>query len=189
MVLFALATMVGCQGFSASKSATVQPASSTGTLGANPPSLNFGTVQTGTNLPLSQTVTNSGNSSVTISQVGISGTSFPLSGINPAVTLAAGQGASFTVTFAPTSATSASGSVTAISLAGAGSATAGVLSATPAPVGVGSVALGASGTGSGTLSASGANVTITTATANNSRFTIGGLSRYCSLNRSNRPRL
>src|ERR1700751_3864224 len=102
-------------------------------VGANPARLNFGSVQTGTNLPLSQSVTNSGNSSVTISQVGISGTSFTLSGITPPVTLAAGQSASFTVTFAPTSATSASGSLTVtsngsnptltISLAGTGSAT------------------------------------------------------------------
>src|ERR1700686_390526 len=186
MAFLALATLVGCQGFSSGKSAAVQPPSGTGTLGANPASLNFGTVQTGTNLPLSQTVTNLGNSSVTVSQVGISGTGFTLSGITPPVTLTAGQSASFTVTFAPTSATSASGSVTVtsngsnpplpISLAGTGSTSPGVLSATPTPVGVGSVAVGASGTGSGTLTASGANVTVTAATSSNSRFAIGGLS-------------
>ena len=95
MVLVGLATMVACQGFS-SKSASVQPPPGIGTLGANPASLNFGTVQTGTNLPLSQTVTNVGNSSVTVSQVGISGTGFTLSGITPPVTLTAGQSASFT---------------------------------------------------------------------------------------------
>jgi hypothetical protein len=185
MVLVGLASMVACQGFS-SKSASVQPPPGTGTLGANPASLNFGTVQTGTNLPLSQTVTNAGNATVTFSQIAISGTGFTLSGITPPVTLKAGQSASFTVTFAPTSTASASGSVTVtsdgsnptltISLAGTGSATAGVLSATPAPVAVGSVAVGASGTGSGTLSASGANVTVTAATSSNSRFTIGSLS-------------
>ena len=96
MAFLALATLVGCQGFSSGKSAAVQPPSGTGTLGANPASLNFGTVQTGTNLPLSQTVTNLGNSSVTVSQVGISGTGFTLSGITPPVTLTAGQSASFT---------------------------------------------------------------------------------------------
>jgi hypothetical protein len=157
-----------------------------GALGANPASLNFGTVQTGTEQPRSETVTNTGGSSVTISQVGISGTGFTLSGISIPATLAAGQSASFTVTFAPTSATSASGSVTVtsngsnptltISLAGTGVATAGVLTATPAPVAVGSVVAGTSGTASGSLNATGANVTVTAASTSNSRFAISGLS-------------
>lgn len=157
-----------------------------GALGANPTSLNFGTVTTGSNQALSETVTNTGGSSVTISQVGISGTGFTLSGITAPVTLTAGQSVGFTVTFAPTAAGSASGSVTVtsngsnptltISLAGTGSTTAGQLTATPAPVAVGSVVAGTSGTATGTLSASGANVTVTAATSSNSRFAISGLS-------------
>lgn len=157
-----------------------------GALGANPTSLNFGTVQTGSNQALSETVTNTGGSTVTISQVGISGTGFTLTGISTPATLTAGQSASFTVTFAPASAGSASGSVTVtsngsnptltISLAGTGSSTPGTLSATPAPVAVGSVFTGTSGTASGSLTATGANVTVTAASSNNSRFAISGLS-------------
>jgi len=157
-----------------------------GSLGANPTSLSFGTVQTGTNQPLSETVTNVGGSTVTISQVGISGPGFTLSGISTPATLTAGQSATFTVTFAPASGGSASGSVTVtsngsnptltISLAGTGSAASGTLSATPAPVAVGSVFTGTSGTASGSLSATGANVTVTGASSSNSRFAIGGLS-------------
>ena len=86
-----------------------------GALGSNPTSLNFGTVQTGSNQALSETVTNTGGSTVTISQVGISGTGFTLSGISTPATLTAGQSANFTVTFAPASAGSASGSVTVTS--------------------------------------------------------------------------
>jgi hypothetical protein len=155
-----------------------------GALGANPTSLNFGTVQTGTNQALSETVTNTGGSTVTISQVGISGTGFTLSGISGSVTLTAGQSTSFTVTFTPQTAGSASGSVTVTSngtnptltvpLAGTGSTTAGLLTATP--IAVGSVVAGTSGTASGSLSASGANVTVTAATSSNSRFAISGLS-------------
>ncbi len=155
-----------------------------GALGANPTSLNFGTVQTNTHQALSETVTNTGGTSVTISQVAVSGTGFSLSGITTPATVAAGQTATFTVTFSPLTATTASGSVTVTSngtnptltipLTGTGTTTAGVLTATP--VAEGNVVAGTSGTASGTLGASGANVTVTAAASNNSRFAISGLS-------------
>ncbi len=158
---------------------------SQGVLGASPASLNFGTVRVGSNQALSETVTNNGGSSVTISQAAVSGTGFTLSGISTPATVAAGKSVSFTVTFTPTSAATASGSVTVtsngsnptltIALAGAGSTVAGQLSATPAPVAVGSVFTGTSGTATGTLSATGANVTVTAASSSNSRFAISAL--------------
>ena len=157
-----------------------------GALGANPTSLNFGTVQTGSNQPLSETVTNTGGSTVTISSVGVSGTGFAVKGISTPVTLTAGQSASFTVTFTPASAAAASGSVTVtsngsnpsltIALAGTGSTAAGQLSASPTPVAVGSVFTGTSGTATGSLTATGANVTVTAAATGNARFVISGLS-------------
>src|SRR5262249_46545477 len=58
------------------------------------------------------TLTNSGNSSVTISQITANGTGFSLSSIGLPVTLAAGQTTSFNVAFAPASAGSITGSVT-----------------------------------------------------------------------------
>jgi hypothetical protein len=81
-------------------------------MGSSPTSLSFGSVTLGSNQSLSETVTNTGGSSVTISQVGISGSRFSLSGITAPVTLTPGQSASFSVSFAPTSAGSASGYVT-----------------------------------------------------------------------------
>ena len=157
-----------------------------GALGANPTSLDFGTVQVGSNLRLSDSVTNTGGSTLTISSVGISGTGFALSGISTPVTLAPAQSATFTVTFTPSSAASASGSVAvtssgsnptlSIPLAGTGTIVAGQLTATPATLPVGSVVVGTSGTASGSLNASVANVTVTAASTNNSRFTISGLS-------------
>jgi hypothetical protein len=155
-----------------------------GALGASPASLNFGTVTVGSHQGLSETVTNTGGSTVTISQVAVSGAGFTLSGISTPATLTAGQSANFTVTFAPASAASASGSVTVtsngsnpsltVALVGTGSTVAGQLSATP--VAVGSVVDGTSGTATGTLSATGANVTVTAASSSNSRFAISGLS-------------
>jgi hypothetical protein len=157
-----------------------------GAVGANPTSLSFGTVTVGNKQALSETVTNTGGSTVTISQVGSSGTGFTVSGISTPAALTAGQSATFSVTFAPLSAGSASGSVTVTSngsnptltipLTGTGSATAGQLTATPAPIAIGSVVAGTSGTATGNLSATGANVTVTAASSNNSLFTISGLS-------------
>jgi hypothetical protein len=157
-----------------------------GALGASPTSLGFGTVQVGNNQVLSETITNTGGSSVTISQVAASGTGFALSGLATPVTLGAGQSANFTVTFTPTSAGSASGNATVTSngtnptltipLAGTATIAAGQLSATPATLAVGSVFVGASGSASGSLNATGANVTVTAASSNNSSFTISGLS-------------
>ncbi|HZW80302.1 MAG TPA: choice-of-anchor D domain-containing protein, partial [Candidatus Deferrimicrobiaceae bacterium] len=139
-----------------------------GVLGASPTSLEFGSVQVGNNQALSGTVTNTGGSSVTISQVAASGTGFALSGLSTPVTLGAGQSANFTVTFTPTSAGGASGNATitsngtnptlTIPLGGTATIAAGQLSATPATLAVGSVFVGASGTASGSLNATGANV-------------------------------
>ena len=102
------------------------------------------------------------------------------------MTLAAGQTATFTVTFAPQSATSLSGNVTitsnasnptlTIPLTGLGTATVGLLTAAPTTLNVGSVVIGSSATASGSLTASSANVTVTAATANNTVFSIGGFS-------------
>ena len=74
-------------------------------------SLNFGNVNTGTNSTLSVALTNSGNSSVTISNVSVTGTSFTPSGISAGTIVSAGQAANLNITFAPAAAASVSGSV------------------------------------------------------------------------------
>ena len=157
-----------------------------GALAANPTSLNFGTVTVNGQQVLSETLANTGGSTVTISQVAASGTGFTVSGISIPATLTAGQSATFSVTLSPPSAASFSGSVTVTStgtdptltipLMGAGSTAIGQLTATPATLAVGSVVAGTSGTATGSLSASGVNVTITGASTNNSLFVISGLS-------------
>jgi hypothetical protein len=84
-------------------------------LSASSASLNFGSLTTGTSATQSFTVTNTGNSSVSISQVSESGAGFSVNGIALPLSLAAGQSTSFTVMFAPASAVSLSGSVTVVS--------------------------------------------------------------------------
>ena len=159
---------------------------SPGALGANPGSLSFGNVTVGSKQSLSEKITNTGGSDVTISQVGISGSGFGLSGISAPVTLTAGQSLSFNVTFSPASSGSASGSVTisstasnptlTISLSGTGTAAVGQLGVSPTTLAIGNVVVGTSGTASGSLTASSASVKVTAAGTNNSAFTVSGLS-------------
>jgi len=81
-------------------------------LSANPTSLSFGSLSTGSSATQTVTVSNTGNASVTISQITAIGTGFRLSSIGLPVTLSAGQTTSFGVSFAPASAGSVTGSVT-----------------------------------------------------------------------------
>lgn len=85
------------------------------TLSANPSSLSFGRLTAGTFASQNVTVTNTGNSTVTISQITASGTGFAMGSVSLPISLAAGQSASFSVTCAPASAGSLTGSVTVIS--------------------------------------------------------------------------
>ncbi|HWY05419.1 MAG TPA: choice-of-anchor D domain-containing protein [Candidatus Acidoferrales bacterium] len=84
-------------------------------LSASPTSLGFGSLSTGTSATQSVTISNTGNSSVSISQISASGAGFSTSGIAVPLSLAAGQSASFSVTFAPASAGNLPGSVTVVS--------------------------------------------------------------------------
>ncbi len=158
-----------------------------GQLSSNPSSEAFGNVTVGSQQTASETVTNTGGASVSITQATISGTGFTLSGITVPLTLTAGQSATFTVAFTPQTTGTASGNVIVTSnasnptltipLSGTGIAPqAGQLSVTPATLALGNVVVGQSGTASGSLSASGGSVTVTAASTNNSAFSVGGLS-------------
>jgi len=111
LVLVALLTLLGCQGITA---ATKQPAktSSPGTLTATHSSLGFGNVTVGSSQNLGQVLTNSGGSSLTITQATVTGTGLSMNGLNLPLTLTPGQSSpSFNVTFAPQSAGAVSGNL------------------------------------------------------------------------------
>jgi Abnormal spindle-like microcephaly-assoc'd, ASPM-SPD-2-Hydin len=98
----------------------VVPISATGVasilqLSASPASLSFGSLTTGTSATQSVTISNTGNASVSISQVSASGAGFSTSGIALPLSLPSGQSTSFSVSFAPASAGSLAGSVTVVS--------------------------------------------------------------------------
>ena len=85
-----------------------------GQLGASPSSVNFGSVAVGSNGTQSITLTNSGSASVTISQATVSGTGLSISGLSTPLALGAGLSTTFSAQFTPTSAGSASGSISIV---------------------------------------------------------------------------
>jgi len=156
-----------------------------GALAANPPSLNFGSVPVGGKQLLSETLTNSGGSSVTVTQANLTGSGYSVTGLNLPLILTAGQSQPFSVTFTPTSAGSSNGNLAIISnasnstlnvpLSGNGLA-AGALTPSPSSLGFGNIQIGNNQQLSETLTNSGGvNVTISQAGITGTGFSTSGL--------------
>ena len=86
-----------------------------GTLTATPPSLSFGNINVGSSSALNVTVTNSGGTSVTVSNVAISGAEFSMTSVTTPFILAPGGTKQLTAKFSPTVAGSANGTITVTS--------------------------------------------------------------------------
>ncbi len=179
LIATGIALLTGCGG--------VSPGGSNGssTLAASPSTLSFGNVQKGKSSNLSETLTNSGGSAVTISAANVSGTSFSVSGLSVPATLSPNQSVTFTLTFAPASSGSSSGTLAVLSnaenatldIALSGTETAqGQLSVSPASLSFGNVAVGAKGSLNGTLGATGSAVTISAASINSNEYALSGIS-------------
>jgi hypothetical protein len=188
-VVLALATMLGCQGLSTSKPNSLSTGTPLpGALNAAPASISFGSVPSATSQTQSDTLSNTGGTSFTITQVTVTGAGFSISGLTTPVTLTPGQSTSFNVTFESQSSGNSSGNIAIVSDASDASlnvalsgseATQNQGTLSVSPVSVGSVTVGTSGTQTGTLSASGANVSVSSVSLNGtnlSEFSISGLS-------------
>jgi len=164
---------------------------SSGSLVARPTSISFGTVQTSTSKTVSEALTNSGASAITISQIATTGTGFSFSGINPPATLSAGQSATFNVTFKPQTSGSVTGKLTissnasnptlSVALSGTGSL-AGQIAVSPSSVNFGNVVVGTNKSQAGTVSATGGPVTVSAANVSGSEFSVTGFSFPFTLN-------
>jgi hypothetical protein len=185
----ALATMLGCQGLSTSKpnSLTTQNPPP-GALSAVPASVSFGSVPSATSQTQSDTLSNTGGTSLTITQVTVTGEGFSVTGLTTPLTLTPGQSTSFNIAFEPQSSGNSSGNIAiasnasdaSLNVALSGSeATQSQGTLSVSPVSVGSITVGTSGTQTGTLSASGTNVSVSSVSlggTNPSEFSITGLS-------------
>jgi hypothetical protein len=163
-------------------------AASTYLLSASPTSLNFGNVTVGaTSAAQTVTLTNTGTASVTASQATVTGAGFSIGGLSLPLTVAAGQSATFSVTFAPAVAGSVTGSVSVVSnatgsqasvaLSGTGVAVSGQVSISPGSLAFGNVTLGSDAILPVVMTnSSSAPITITQATVTGAGFSVGGLS-------------
>ena len=146
--------------------------------------LGFGNVQVGSNKLLSETVTNTGGSNLTISQANVTGTGFTISGLSLPLTLVPGQSFTFGATFTPVSQGSVTGNIAVISdasnptlniaLTGTGTVL-GQLSVNPTSLSFGNVVVGTNKSLTATLNATTASVTVASATASTAEFVISGL--------------
>jgi len=153
-------------------------------LSVSPTSLSFGNLATGSNATKNVTISNTGNSSVSVSQISATGTGFGTSGIALPLTIAAGQSTSFGVTFAPASTGSIAGSVTVVSSATNSPATV-TLSGTgvqaqiavvPSSVSFGNVSVGVTNSQTLTIQNPGtATLSVTQASLSGTGFTSSGL--------------
>jgi hypothetical protein len=113
VLVISLLSISGCLALtgagSTSKSSPGSPAA--GTLSASVASLNFGSIVAGSNSLQTITLTNTGATSVTISQAAVTGSGFSLIGSMSAVSIAAGQRHSFQIRFSPATSGSDSGNV------------------------------------------------------------------------------
>jgi len=186
LVVLALATMVGCQGLTNSnKAATTQPKTTPGVVTVTPSSLSFGVVKVGNNQSLPATMTNTGGSTLQVTQVTLTGTGFSVSGLSLPVTLAAGQSQGFTVVFTPKTAGNVTGNLAVANTGStptvnvvltAGSATEGVLSPSPSSLDFGSVQVGGNQALPETLTNSGGTtVTVTQVTPSGTGYSVSGL--------------
>ena len=106
--------MTGCGGGASATTTPPNNPPSGGVFQFASSSLSFGNVNVGSNKALTISMSNTGGSSLTVSQFTVNGAAFSMSGVTMPLTLNPNQSVSGTVTFAPTGAGSASGSISAM---------------------------------------------------------------------------
>jgi hypothetical protein len=152
-------------------------------VGANPASVNFGNVSAGKSASTSVTISNNGNTNVTISQINVNAKDVTVSGVALPVTLAPTQNFAMSVKFSPTAAESVNGSIavantqgssTTVSVAGNGVQPG--LSTTPGSIAFGNVVTGASNSQTVQLSNTGSsNLTLSQANISGTGYSFSGL--------------
>jgi hypothetical protein len=161
-------------------------------LSVTPVSFAYGSVTDGQTKSQTFTLTNTGTASLTISQLSVSGTGYSLSGLVTPSTIAAGASATFSATFAPTTAGSLPGTITiasnaptspsTVALTGTGIAGTVILSANPTSLVFGNINAGATSSKSVVLTNTGTgNVTISQVTVSAKDVTTSGVTTPVTL--------
>src|SRR5215472_1371174 len=168
-------------------SANPTPTGTQAQISATPSSVNFSTVSVGNTNSQPITLTNSGNATLTFSQITVSGTEFSQIGLSPSSTIVAGGSMTFNAQFTPSSSSSVTGSITlatngtpstlTIGLSGTGAAQTLSLGASPTSLSFGNVNDGSSSSLSTSVTNNGnANITISSVTTSGAGFSASGVS-------------
>ena len=166
-------------------SANQRTRSNSQTLAASSSNLSFGNIQLGNSLTQFETITNTGNATVTISQATVTGPGFGVRGLTLPTSLSKGQSVTFRVLCTPLDSGNMSGTIAVVSngphqalniaLSGNG-VSAGQLTASASALDFGGVAVGSSKSMPATLTATGSSVTISSATSTSAEFSLSGIS-------------
>jgi hypothetical protein len=151
-----------------------------------PTSVGFGSVTTGVTNTQTLKISNPGTASLTLSQAVLTGSGFSMSGFSTPLTIAPGGSYSCTISFAPASAGTFSGSLAlsnnsptsslSVPLSGTGVTATLALSASPASLSFGSLTIGTSATQSVTLTNTGnSSVSLSSDSVSGSGFGVSGL--------------
>lgn len=151
-----------------------------------PASMSLGSVNLGSTVTKTLTISNTGGTTLKISSASVSGSGYLASGLTFPYSLAAGSTASLSVTFTPTAAGTDNATLTlasdasdpsvAVALTGSGTSVSyGTLGVTPGSMSFGSVTIGTTQVQNGSVTASGGSLTLSSASSSNSAFTVGGL--------------
>ncbi len=153
---------------------------------ATPTSASFGNVVVGSSDSQTIALKNTGNATLTFSQVSVSGAGFSISGLSTATTIAAGASFSFNAAFSPTTTATSTGSIVlntdgspaqmTIGLSGTGVTATQSLGASPASQSFDNVRVGSSSSLSSKLTNTGnTNVTISSVTVSGAGFSASGV--------------
>jgi hypothetical protein len=150
----------------------------------NPTSVVFGNLNVGSTAKQTVQLSNTGNTSFTVTQVAAAGAGVSVSGLAVPATIAPSQGVPLTVTFAPTTGGAVAGSITVtndggVNVVGAvtGTGVQAGLSATPTSVSFGSVVTGSTNSQTIQLKNTGtASLSVSQVAATGSGFSVSGAS-------------
>lgn len=166
-------------------SANQRTRSNSQTLAASSSNLSFGNIQLGSSLTQFETITNTGDATVTISQATVTGPGFGVRGLTLPTSLSKGESVTFRVLCTPLDSGNMSGAIAVVSnvsnqalniaLSGNG-VSAGQLTASASALDFGGVAVGSSKSIPETLTATGSSVTISSATSTSGEFSLSGIS-------------
>jgi len=181
LVLPAMGLLSGCQGLNGHSQ---NPPDHSAFLSASPISLNFNNVPVGKKGNSSESLSNSGNTAVTIAKAQVAGEDFSINGLTLPATLGPGKTLTFTCSFSPSALGAKTGMLTIVSdasnspanipLSGDGTEQ-GQLSISPATLKFGNIVVGTSSSKNGSLTAATSAVTVNSGSTNSSEFVLSGI--------------